>query len=131
MGLGALLGFGRTDRMMRTVEEAIEATAIAIPGFPAIDAVIGADGRAVLTMADDGRIALVCVRGKHVSGREVTWPMLRQTIDGIIVETADRRFGEVTLLSVTALDIRRLGQVQVEPPSVQRAAPDTPELASA
>ena len=38
MGLGALLGFGRTDRMMRTVEEAIEATAIAIPGFPAIDA---------------------------------------------------------------------------------------------
>ncbi len=110
MTLAGLLGFGGTDRMMRAPEEAIEAIGVALPEFPAIDAVTGEDGRTALAVTADRRVAVVRVRGTRVSGREVTWPMLRQTAEGIVVETGDRRLGDLTLVGVTALDVRRLGQ---------------------
>ena len=111
MMLAGLLGFGGADRMMRTPDEALDAVGVALPAFTAIDAVTGEDGRAALAVTADRRVAVVRVRGSRVSGREVTWPMLRQTIEGIVVETGDRRLGDVTLVGVTALDVRRLGQM--------------------
>ncbi|MEE2916334.1 hypothetical protein [Sphingomonas ginsenosidimutans] len=129
MGLAALLGIGRPDRMMRTIDEALDAALDALPGTQAVDAVISADGRAALVLLSDARIALVRTRGRRVSGREVAWPMLRQTYDGIVVETGDRRFGDVALVGVTALDIRRLGQAPMAPAIAEMVAMD--ELADA
>ena len=129
MGLAALLGIGRPDRMMRTIDEALDAALDALPGTQAVDAVISADGRAVLVLLSDARIALGHTRGRRVSGREVAWPMLRQTYDGIVVETGDRRFGDVALVGVTALDIRRLGQAPMAPAIAEMVAMD--ELADA
>ncbi|KAK0330715.1 hypothetical protein LTR94_031764, partial [Friedmanniomyces endolithicus] len=83
---------------MRTIDEARDAALDALPGTQAVDAVISADGRAALVLLSDARIALVRTRGRRVSGREVAWPMLRQTYDGIVVETGDRRFGDVALV---------------------------------
>lgn len=110
MTFAALLGLGGTDRMMRTPGEALEAFAVALPDFPAIDAVTGEDGRAALAVTADRRVAVVRVRGTRVSGREVVWPMVRQTAEGIVVETGDRRLGDVMLVGVNVLDVRRLGQ---------------------
>jgi hypothetical protein len=129
MGLAALLGIGRPDRMMRTIDEALDAAHDALPGTQAVDAVISADGRAALVLLSDARIALLRIRGRRVAGLEVAWPMLRQTYDGIVVETGDRRFGDVALVGVTALDIRRLGQVPMAPTIAQMVAMD--ELADA
>ena len=129
MGLAALLGIGRPDRMMRTIDEALDAALDALPETQAVDAVISADGRAALVLLSDARIALVRTRGRRVSGREVAWPMLRQTYDGIVVETGDRRFGDVALVGVTALDIRRLGQAPMAPAIAEMVAMD--ELADA
>lgn len=116
MRLGALLGFGRTERLIHTVEEAIDAAAEALPGFAAFDAVIGDDGRAALTIDPTGRLALVVARGARVRAREVQWPMLRLIDGGVLIETRDRRFGAVVLNRLTAIDIRRLGM----PPLPQR-----------
>lgn len=110
MTLAAILGLRATERMMRTPGEALDAARVALPDFPAIDAVTAEDGRAALAVSADRRVAVVRVRGTRVSGREVTWPMLRQTAEGIVVETGHRRLGDVMLTGVTALDVRRLGQ---------------------
>ena len=118
MGLAAWLGLGRAHRMMRSVDEAIEAVGVALPRFAAFDAVIAEDGRAALVIDSTGAIALVLVRGTRVRARAVDWAMMRQTHAGILVETGDRRFGEVLLAGVTAIDIRRLGM----PPLPQREA---------
>ncbi|MGK6322535.1 hypothetical protein ACMGDM_05565 [Sphingomonas sp. DT-51] len=116
MGLAAWLGVGRKRRMMRSVDEAIAAVADALPRFSAFDAVIAEDGRAALTIDATGEIALVVVRGKRVLARPIDWAMVRQTREGILVETGDRRFGDVLLAGVSAIDIRRLGM----PPLPQR-----------
>lgn len=116
MRLRGLLGFGRGERLIHTVDEAIEAVAEALPGFAAFDAAIGDDGRAALTIDATGRLALVIARGSRVRAREVQWPMLRQIDGGIVIETRDRRFGAVVLNRLTAVDIRRLGM----PPLPQR-----------
>ena len=115
--------------MMRTIDEALDAALDALPETQAVDAAISADGRAALVLLSDARIALVRTRGRRVSGREVAWPMLRQTYDGIVVETGDRRFGDVALVGVTALDIRRLGQAPMAPAIAEMVAMD--ELADA
>ncbi|MEH3122574.1 MAG: hypothetical protein PGN16_11430 [Sphingomonas phyllosphaerae] len=128
MRLGALLGFGRAERLIHTVDEAIEAVAEALPGFAAFDAAIGDDGRAALTIDATGRLALVVARGARVRAREVDWPMLRLIDGGVLIETRDRRLGAVVLNRLTAIDIRRLGM----PPLPQREAAEiVPEPAAA
>ncbi|WP_341207987.1 hypothetical protein [uncultured Sphingomonas sp.] len=118
MRLAALFGFGRAERLIHTVDEAIEAVAEALPGFAAFDAVIGDDGRAALTIDASGRLALVVARGARVRAREVDWPMLRLIDGGVLIETRDRRLGAVVLNRLTAVDVRRLGM----PPLPQREA---------
>ncbi|WP_028967253.1 hypothetical protein [Sphingomonas phyllosphaerae] len=121
MRLGGLLGFGRGERLIHTVDEAIAAVAEALPGFAAFDAAIGDDGRAALTIDPTGRLALVVARGARVRAREVQWPMLRLIDGGVLIETRDRRLGAVVLNRLTAVDMRRLGM----PPLPQR---ETAEL---
>jgi hypothetical protein len=116
MGLAAWLGLGRAHRMMRSVDEAIEAVGVALPRFAAFDAVIAEDGRAALVIDTTGVIALVLVRGARVRARVIEWAMVRQTHAGILVETGDRGFGDVLLAGVSAIDVRRLGM----PPLPQR-----------
>lgn len=116
MRIGALFGLGRAERLIHTVEEAIAALAEALPGFEAFDAAIADDGRAALAIDPTGRIALLVVRGARVRAREVTWPMLRLTEAGVLVEARGRHFGAVLLNRLTAIDIRRLGM----PPLPQR-----------
>lgn len=116
MGLGSLFGFGRAERRLDSVEEAIAAVAEALPGFHAFDATIGADACAALTIDTTGRIAVVQVCGRKVRARELVWSMLRATPVGVIVETRDRRFDGLLLQGVDAVDVRRLGM----PPLMQR-----------
>ncbi|KQT34901.1 hypothetical protein ASG29_01740 [Sphingomonas sp. Leaf412] len=97
--------------MLRTPEEAAEAATAAIPGFAVHDAVIGDDGRAALVLGTDGRVVVVTAGGRAGA---VPWAALRQTFDGVVVETGTRRLGqgrlgEVMLKGVHALDVRRLG----------------------
>lgn len=116
MRLGGLLGFGRGERLIHTVDEAIAAVAEALPGFAAFDAAIGDDGRAALTIDGEGQLALVVARGSRVRARRVHWPMLRLIDGGVLIETRDRRLGTVVLNRLTAVDMRRLGM----PPLPQR-----------
>jgi hypothetical protein len=116
MRLAALFGFGRAERRIDTVDEAIAAVAEGLPGFDAFDAAVGDDGRAALTIDRRGRLAVVVARGTKVRAREVQWPMLRTIEGGILIETRDRRLGAVVLNRLTAIDIRRLGM----PPLMQR-----------
>jgi hypothetical protein len=116
MRLAALFGFGRAERRIDTVDEAIDAVAGTLPGFDAFDAAVGDDGRAALAIDRRGRLALVVAHGARVRAREVQWPMLRKIDGGILIETNDRRFGAVVLNRLTAIDIRRLGM----PPLMQR-----------
>ena len=100
---------GRT--MLRTPEEAALAAQAAIPDLAVRDAVVGDDGRAGLVLGDDGRVVVVTAAGRAGA---VPWAALRQTYDGVVVETGTRRLGEVMLKGIHALDVRRLGMPAVE-----------------
>jgi hypothetical protein len=97
---------GRRRGMLRTPEEAVEAAAAALPDLAALDAVVGDDGRAGLVLGTDGRVVVVTAAGRAGA---VPWAALRQTGEGVVVETGSRRLGEVLLKGVDALDVRRLG----------------------
>ncbi len=100
----------RKRRVIRieTAEEAAEAAHAQLPGFAVSGAVVGADGRGALAVAEDGRVAAVKRVGKRIAVREVTWRTVRATQEGILVETGDRTLGAVMLSRVDVLDIRRL-----------------------
>lgn len=92
--------------MLRTPEEAVEAVAVALPGLSVLNAVVGDDGRAGLVLGTDGRVVVVTATGRAGT---VPWAALRQTGEGVVVETGTRRLGQVLLKGVDALDVRRLG----------------------
>lgn len=107
----AVMRLRRGRETLRTPEEAAAAAEAAIPGFAVHDAVIGDDGRAALVLGTDGRVVVVTAGGRVGA---VPWAALRQTFDGVVVETGTRRLGhgrlgEVMLKGVHALDVRRLG----------------------
>lgn len=89
-------------------EEAATAVETALPGFVVAGAVVGADGGGALAVAVNGRVAAMARRGRRLLSREVQWRTIRSTADGIVIETGDRRLGEVRLTGVDVLDIRRL-----------------------
>ncbi|MCP8889706.1 hypothetical protein [Sphingomonas faeni] len=93
---------------IETPEEAAEAAQAQLAGFAVAGAVVGADGRGALAVADDGRVAAVKRIGKRLAVREVSWRTVRATREGILVETGDRALGAVMLAQVDVLDIRRL-----------------------
>ena len=93
---------------IETPEEAADAAQAQLAGFAVAGAVVGADGRGALAVADDGRVAAVKRIGKRLAVREVSWRTVRATREGILVETGDRALGAVMLAQVDVLDIRRL-----------------------
>ncbi len=93
---------------IETPEEAADAAQAQLAGFAVAGAVVGADGRGALAIADDGRVAAVKRIGKRLAVREVSWRRVRATREGILVETGDRALGAVMLAQVDVLDIRRL-----------------------
>lgn len=107
-GIGWATARKRRVIRIETAEEAAEAAQAQLPGFAVSGAVVGADGRGALAVADDGRVAAVKRFGKRIAVREVTWRTVRATQEGILVETGDRTLGAVMLSRVDVLDIRRL-----------------------
>lgn len=105
-GLRALLRRGG-DRI-ETPEEAATAAEAVLPRFTARDAVVGADGGAALVVGEDGRLAVLRRRGRRHAVRETGWSAVRSSADGIVVETGDRRMGDVTLAGVDVLHVRRM-----------------------
>lgn len=107
-GLAWWLRRGRDDRI-GTPETAADAIEHALPGFVTGGAVVGADGRAALAIDRRGeRVAVVKRHGAQLAVREVGWAALRSTPKGVVVETGDKRFGDVPIAGVDALDVRRL-----------------------
>jgi hypothetical protein len=104
-----MLGFGRPNRLLRSPEEVIEAIGETGIAFTAIDALVSNDGHAGLAIDADGGVLAIRLRGTRAIAQALPWTALRQTVEGIVVE-GDRRFGIVTLIGITALDVRRLGQ---------------------
>lgn len=111
LGVAAwLLKLRRGAAIMRSPAEAMQAAEAALPGFRAADALVGEDGRAGLALGDDGRVVVVRAHRARPAARTVAWSEVRQDYAGLIVETGERRFGNVLLAGITVLDVRRLGQ---------------------
>jgi hypothetical protein len=106
--------------MLRSPEEAMAAAQEAMPACRPVDAVVSDDGRAAIVLDRSGGVVAVKLRGRRTMASAVEWSTLRQTYDGIMVET-DTRFGTAAVLGATALDIRRLGApVEEKAPAVPR-----------
>ena len=109
---------GRTARIA-SPEEAAEAAEAALAGFDTQGAVVGADGGGALAIDRAGRVAVMKRDGKRIAVREVAWVALRSTAEGILIDTGERRLGEVLVAGVDALDVRRLA-----PADLKRLVPE-------
>ncbi|WP_298812652.1 hypothetical protein [uncultured Sphingomonas sp.] len=109
-----MLGFGRPNRLLRSPDEVIGAITETGTAFAAIDALVSHDGRSGLAIDARGGVLAVRLRGARAIAQVLPWTALRQTVEGIVIE-GDRRFGTVTLIGITALDVRRLGQPEHSP----------------
>ncbi|GGB27034.1 hypothetical protein GCM10011380_15810 [Sphingomonas metalli] len=107
-GAGWLLLRRRRPARIESPEDAATAVETVLPGTRVSGAVVGADGIGALAVTEDGRVAAVKRLGRQLVACEVAWRAVRSTERGILVETGDRRLGEVALAGVDALDIRRL-----------------------
>ncbi len=124
-----MLGFGRPNRLLRSPDEVIDAIAETNVAFAAIDALVSNDGRAGLAIDAHGGVLAIRLRGARAIAQALPWTALRQTVEGIVVE-GDRRFGTVTLIGITALDVRRLGQPEYAPdlePKSEHSPEHSPE----
>ena len=106
-GIAWALRLGR-DRKIEAPEDAADAADAALAGFVTVGAVVGADGAAALAVDGGGRVAVCKRHGARIAVREVQWTAVRATPGGMRVDTGERRFGEVTVAGVSALDVRRL-----------------------
>lgn len=91
-----------------TAEEAAFAAEAALAGFQAYSAVVATNGMGALALGREGRVAVIKRDGAGLAVREVLWNAVRSTPAGLIVETGDRVFGEVALMGIDALEVRRL-----------------------
>lgn len=121
--LGLVVMAMRRVRPSRIDSPDIAATAVeqAIPGFSVAGAVVGGDGAAALAVTHDNRVAVVVPAGRRIVAREIGWQAVRATADGIVVETGDRRIGDVALSGVDVLDIRRLAPMTGPSPAALAA----------
>jgi hypothetical protein len=100
-------------------EEAAAAAEAALAGFDTQGAVVGADGGGALAIDRAGRVAVMARDGKRLAVREVAWGALRSTAAGILIDTGEKRLGQVLVAGVDALDVRRLA-----PADLKRLIPD-------
>lgn len=113
-GVGLAMRRSRPSRI-DTPEAAATVAEQTIGGFVVAGAVVGADGAAALAVSRDNRVAAIAPAGRRVVAREVGWAAVRATADGIVIETGDRRIGQVALAGVDVLDIRRLAPITQSP----------------
>jgi hypothetical protein len=104
---GWALRRGRGGRI-GSPEDAVAAAEAALPGFVAAGAVVGADGLGALAVDGNGRVAAVKRVGRRIAVREVPWRAVRASPAGLVIETGERRMGQVRVAKVDALDVRRL-----------------------
>lgn len=119
LGGWALLRLRARPQRIGTPEEAAEAADGSLAGFATQGAVVGADGCGALAIDRAGRVAVMRRAGKRITVREVAWGALRSTAEGILIDTGDRRLGEVLVAGVDALDVRRLA-----PADLKRLVPE-------
>ena len=110
IGVGIRMAVRSSTKRIDSPEEAAQAAERVLPRFAARDAVVGADGAAALVVGEDTRLAVLRRRGRGHIIREIGWHAVRSTADGIVVETGDRRLGDVTLAGVDVLDVRRMAR---------------------
>jgi hypothetical protein len=85
------------------------AAAGALPGFTALEALVGDDRRAALVVGRHNRVALVTARGRRLSAREVRWQDVRALPGGLRVEGGR----PVLVTGVNVLDVRRAGGTEM------------------
>lgn len=81
----------------------------ALPGFAALEALIGNDRRAALVVGRANRVALVTARGRRVAAREVRWSDVRALSGGMTVGASRPVF----VAGVDVLDVRRAGGAEM------------------
>ncbi|WP_242097417.1 MULTISPECIES: hypothetical protein [unclassified Sphingomonas] len=108
IGLLVRMALRRGGDRIDSPEEAASAAESALPRFAARNAVVGADGAAALVVGEDARLAVLRRRGRRHAVHEIGWSAVRSTAGGIVVETGDRRLGDVALAGVDVLDVRRM-----------------------
>lgn len=96
------------DKRIEAPEDAADATEAALAGFRTSAAVVGSDGAAALVVDGAGRVAVCRRHGARMAVREVEWRDIRATAGGLLVESGERRFGQVIVAGVDALDVKRL-----------------------
>lgn len=70
--------------------------------------IVSTDGGAAL-VAGNGAIAVLKRHGAHVAARRLIPPLaLRETVEGVIVDTGERMFGPVLLFGVITDEVRAL-----------------------
>ncbi len=103
-GLAVWLGLGRDARLASDAEAHDWAEQVA-QGFAAETVAIGADGKAALLRDTSGQIMLLKQHGGHFAGRVLDGKSSAKTLeDTITVDSAERRFGAVTLRIKSADD---------------------------
>lgn len=102
-----MLRLGRDERI-GSPEDAADATEAALAGFRTSGAVVGSDGAGALVVDGAGRVAVCKRHGARLAVREVGWSDIRATSGGLLVESGERRFGQVIVAGVDALDVKRL-----------------------
>lgn len=107
-GVAAWLKLGGRDVALTDPAEAMRGAEEALSGFDAVSAAVGEDFQAALVFDRGGRVAVLKAHGAKVAARDVPWRAVRSGIDGMVVETGERRFGTVLVKGVNALDVRRL-----------------------
>ncbi len=114
--VGAIVWAVRRGRQGRigTPEDAAAAADAALPSFETLGAVVGADGTGALAVDRTGRVAVMRRYGMRITVAEVAWVALRSTVEGIVVDSGDRRMGLVLIAGVDALDVRRLAPADLK-----------------
>lgn len=81
----------------------------ALPGFAALEALVGDDRRAALVVGRHNRVALVTPQGDTLAAREVRWQDVRALAGGLCVEGGRA----VLVAGVNVLDVRRAGGAEM------------------
>lgn len=92
-GLARWFGFG--GGWIASEEQARAEAEASFAGFRAARATLSSDGAAALVEGTDGSFVVLKRHGVHPAGRRVTPAQLRDTAEGVRVETGDARFGTV------------------------------------
>ena len=81
----------------------------ALPGFAALEALVGEDRHAALVVGRHNRVALVTARGQRLTAREVRWQDVRALPGGLRVEGGR----PVLVAGINVLDVRRAGGAEM------------------